>query len=434
MTTYVYTGPTLAPSEAARLSPAAVIRPPVRHGDLLELQVCPSDRVVIIDGFYHHSAAVRHKEILYLMARGVEVLGAASMGALRAAELSSFGMRGVGHVYRLYSEGVIDGDDEVAVAHTEDLDFTRFSEPLVNIRYLLQLSQEASLLDGATAGIVLEVAATIPYPQRSRRALAAALPPTERAALDRALDHLRRDGVDWDVKRLDAIEALTETTAASPSSSSFNPGREWRTRYLADWILQFSPHRADPRARRADVWDYGRLYGPDFPRRWRAYVLRQLGLDTSRPADALRALGAPTDLEKLRHWASDTEVSTLPLDDLLVVAAVRAWLPPADLTVRTEDLDGLVGDLKSACDAAIEAHQLNDELSRRDRTLHPLHVKRTVILRYLASLWSISVADLELGARDRGFASLGHAEDAARKFFLRSVSLAPEQARRLVAS
>ncbi|MBP5873147.1 hypothetical protein F3K24_43140, partial [Streptomyces sp. LBUM 1485] len=49
------------------------------------------DTAVIIDGLYHQAPALRHKEIIAAMARGVRVIGAASIGALRAAELAPFG-------------------------------------------------------------------------------------------------------------------------------------------------------------------------------------------------------------------------------------------------------------------------------------------------------------------------------------------------------
>ena len=48
------------------------------------------------------------------MAAGTQVFGAASMGALRAAELAPFGMIGVGAIFAAYRDGRLTGDDEVA--------------------------------------------------------------------------------------------------------------------------------------------------------------------------------------------------------------------------------------------------------------------------------------------------------------------------------
>ena len=51
------------------------------------------------------------------MQAGIHVYGAASIGALRAAELDAFGMRGIGRIYEDFREGVLEDDDEVAVLH-----------------------------------------------------------------------------------------------------------------------------------------------------------------------------------------------------------------------------------------------------------------------------------------------------------------------------
>src|SRR4051795_6166004 len=106
----VFVGPSLPRAEVAALLPDAEIRPPVRHGDLLRLDVGAEDAVLIIDGLFLQTASVRHREIMYLLQRGVTVAGSSSMGALRAAELWPYGMRGFGEVFRLYRDGEIDGD------------------------------------------------------------------------------------------------------------------------------------------------------------------------------------------------------------------------------------------------------------------------------------------------------------------------------------
>ena len=41
------------------------------------------------------------------MAQGIHVFGAASIGALRAAELDAFGMRGIGRIYEDFRDGVL---------------------------------------------------------------------------------------------------------------------------------------------------------------------------------------------------------------------------------------------------------------------------------------------------------------------------------------
>jgi hypothetical protein len=138
--TLVYVGPTLPADRARKLLPDATIMPPAAVGDILRASKKRGiDRIAIIDGYFERMAAVWHKEILVAMERGIEVWGAASMGALRAAELHAFGMRGVGTIYQWYKRGVITADDEVAVAHLPaEYGYRATSDALVNIRYSLQ--------------------------------------------------------------------------------------------------------------------------------------------------------------------------------------------------------------------------------------------------------------------------------------------------------
>lgn len=140
MKTLVYVGPTLPAEQVRKLLPEATVMPPAAVGDILRAAKKRGiDRIAIIDGYFEGMAAVWHKEILVAIERGIEVWGAASMGALRAAELHAFGMRGVGTIYQWYKRGVITADDEVAVAHLPaEYGYRATSDALVNIRYSLK--------------------------------------------------------------------------------------------------------------------------------------------------------------------------------------------------------------------------------------------------------------------------------------------------------
>jgi hypothetical protein len=153
MKTLVYVGPTLPAAVVKRLLPDATVLPPAGVGDILRASKKRGiDRIAIIDGYFEGMAAVWHKEILVAIERGIEVWGAASMGALRAAELHAFGMRGVGTIYQWYKRGVITADDEVAVAHLPaEYGYRATSDALVNIRYSLQKHGRLELLERARA-------------------------------------------------------------------------------------------------------------------------------------------------------------------------------------------------------------------------------------------------------------------------------------------
>jgi hypothetical protein len=160
---HVFVGPTLGAAEVLSVAPAAAVHPPVAHGDLLRLDLDAGDIAVIVDGYFHHVPSIRHKEILWLLARGVRVVGCASMGALRAAELYPYGMVGNGVVFRMYRDGVIDGDDEVAVPDGPAPDYREFGVPLVGIRHATAAAVRAGALTGAQAQAIVEAGRALHY-------------------------------------------------------------------------------------------------------------------------------------------------------------------------------------------------------------------------------------------------------------------------------
>lgn len=117
---------------------AVELRPPAVCGDLVGLLADPPAAVGLIDGYFGIAPSVWHKEILALLARGVRVLGAASLGALRAAELSEAGMEGVGAIYAGYRAAVIERDDAVMLLHAPaDYGFTPLTVALVDAEHTL---------------------------------------------------------------------------------------------------------------------------------------------------------------------------------------------------------------------------------------------------------------------------------------------------------
>lgn len=93
------------------------MRPPAACGDILRALREGASSIGLIDGLFEFSPAVWHKEILCALAAGIPVYGAASMGALRAAELHYFGMNGIGEIFEQYRSGERCADSDVAVLH-----------------------------------------------------------------------------------------------------------------------------------------------------------------------------------------------------------------------------------------------------------------------------------------------------------------------------
>ena len=136
--TVIFVGPTLSSDDVLEVLPGALLRPPAKHGSIYELVGKGVEKILVIDGYFYSTPSLWHREILMAIDSGISVYGSASLGALRAAELTTYGMKGFGWVYERYLDESIDGDDEVSVLHQENQHrYRQLSIPLVNIRYNL---------------------------------------------------------------------------------------------------------------------------------------------------------------------------------------------------------------------------------------------------------------------------------------------------------
>jgi hypothetical protein len=111
--------------------------------------------VVVVDGLFHESLAVGHAELREALARGWQVWGVASMGAIRAREMRSLGMRGFGSVFERFLEEADFQDDEVALLHEPTAPYTPLTEPLVHLRAAAKHLVASGLLSDTAASAVL---------------------------------------------------------------------------------------------------------------------------------------------------------------------------------------------------------------------------------------------------------------------------------------
>lgn len=203
----VYTGTSISHGDAKKILEADY-RPPVKRDDIKRLIKSQPDIIGIIDGVFFDSAAVAHREIIEALRNGITVVGGASMGALRASELDSYGMIGVGRIYGMYRSGVLESDDEVAVTFNAE-NMEPLSIPLVNVRMTVEIAQSAGFLTQEQAKEIIDITRRIFYPERNYQNI---LTESSKKGIitdaekEKLLDFFKKHGVD--IKREDAVLVL----------------------------------------------------------------------------------------------------------------------------------------------------------------------------------------------------------------------------------
>ena len=143
-----------------------IYKRPIQRGDLNQALKENPNIIAIIDGVFHQNSAVGHKEILNVMKRGVKVFGSSSMGALRASELDTLGMIGIGYVYEQYASGEVDSDDDVAVMLDGET-LEALSEPLINMKYVFTNAVSENIITADEKDELLQIAKRTFYPKRN---------------------------------------------------------------------------------------------------------------------------------------------------------------------------------------------------------------------------------------------------------------------------
>ncbi|MGW1774653.1 TfuA-like protein [Streptomyces sp. NPDC002104] len=467
MTTHVFLGACLDAGEARAAHPGAVLHPPARHGDLLALGTGPGDTVVLLDGVQSHGTPVSHEEILDLLAADTRVVGAAGFGALRAAELWPYGMRGIGLVFGMFVQGTLDGDAEVA-AHRPTRTHAHPTLALVTLRWTVANAVTDRLLDAATGDTLLDLAGSVHCAERCWPGLirlAREHAPQTGAAATALHAYARRTRSTTDLQRVDALLALSWLAQEAPGATASSPPEPllvpaWflaPTSRRAQWRGTFRPTpgaRRHPAVREVDVLRFQQLYAPDFPARYRGFALRRIAghllpvgeseLETCALESAARA-GITADLlpaQAWEHWLTPGERrSGTPWQRLLTLLVRSFRSAPGDAPFH-----GVPAELRRAdavwaasTSAVAAADRLSEAAAAAVATASAGGAEggpaaggvRRIPVRevraHLRETWGCgSPAALEAAARDRGFASLAEAEEAARRFMpLRAARAVP---------
>ncbi len=206
MSVVVFLGPTLPADEARKILPQATYLPPVKAGDVRRAMLDGPTHIAIIDGVFEQVPSVWHKEILHALSQGTWVYGASSMGALRAAELHTFGMVGVGEIFERFASLELEDDDEVTVNHaTAEFGFRALSDAMVNIRHGLALAESEGSIGSATRRRLVDETKRLHYTDRTwwgvyQKGKEAGLPVEEMDRLRTFVERTRPD-----LKRTDAV-------------------------------------------------------------------------------------------------------------------------------------------------------------------------------------------------------------------------------------
>jgi TfuA protein len=201
----VFLGPSL-PRDRAKEILQADYRPPAKRGDIFQAANAGAKVICLIDGVFFQDCSVAHKEVLFALESGARVLGASSMGALRASELDIYGMEGIGEIYEAYKRGDLISDDEVALIF-DPITWEPRSEPLVNIRFNLDAAWQQGKIGMDARNKFLQCAQSIYFPERTyERMMKAARALVSAKELQCFREFMRHSLRDY--KREDAIAAL----------------------------------------------------------------------------------------------------------------------------------------------------------------------------------------------------------------------------------
>jgi hypothetical protein len=345
MTVYIFLGPTLSRDDAQAVLDAIYL-PPAAQGDVYRAARTQPRAIGIIDGYFEHLPAIWHKEVLWAMAQGIHVFGAASMGALRAAELAAFGMEGVGEIFDAYRTGALEDDDEVAVAHAAAEDgYAALSEAMVNIRATVAQAVVAGIIGPKTGDALVRIGKRLFYAERTypfmlKLARAEGLPPAD---IDRFHAWLPAGRVDQ--KRRDALAMLQLiaerlATGLPPKRVTYQVENTdfWEQARRLAGELQCTDGGLEPVSTEALIEEL-RLDPPSYARLRQRAVVRLLALNESRRAGMMvsrEALQAAADqfrrergllsADAIQRWLAEHHLDAGRFAQLLEEEYRLTWL------------------------------------------------------------------------------------------------------------
>jgi hypothetical protein len=335
MNSIVFVGPTLRPEEVTAALPGAICLPPVAQSDVYRAALSHPQAIGIIDGYFSGAPSVWHKEILWALSQGVHVFGSASMGALRAAELHAYGMRGVGRIFEAFLSGELEDDDEVAVVHgPPETGFIAASEPMVNIRATLDRAETGRVISQATRDILERTAKALFFPHRTwpeifKSIAAGPYGDATDDELSQFRTRLRELAIDQ--KREDALEMLAAMRSALETAAPFRAEFHFeQTHFWNDLVARTANEAEAQPAGEIDerIVDELRLQDFDAYTRARTGALLQILLDKEA-----RSGGLTVAADAKQTAATETRTAL----GLFSRSQLQGWMSGNDLDEKSFD-------------------------------------------------------------------------------------------------
>lgn len=212
---------------------ALTCRGPAKCGDITHAVDQGFRSIGLVDGRFEDVAAVWHKEILYALSKGVTVYGAASMGALRAAECHPFGMIGIGSIFERYAFGGLEDDAAVAQVHAPaEFGYVAFSEAMVTVDATLDAAVMTGAIDADERTLIRNRADSVFFKERTWRRIFDVIAAEIDQPAERLKPHMRP------IKREDAeslLDVFLERGNPQSHQQLHNDFAGWRFNETSQW-------------------------------------------------------------------------------------------------------------------------------------------------------------------------------------------------------
>lgn len=197
----LFAGPSIIGVPASLLATFDKISGPIAAGDLDRRLAQPVKPTVICiaDGYLEPDLAIPNDEIRRVLSAGWTVWGVSSVGALKAVELASEGMKGFGLVYRLLRRFHNVTAKDISVLHFPFPPYEPETISLLEIYILMRVIRKSGLLTKNEKTEILENLRSMPPCDRTYDNVQKCTP----QRLVQILDAIYATPMEWRIKRRD---------------------------------------------------------------------------------------------------------------------------------------------------------------------------------------------------------------------------------------